>query len=134
MRPTKIPNQNKRNQLWSLLRTTVPACLTSLIFCFILEQKKKVHARTSHREIVFTQWDKTVMVWDLQSMSSVGKLVGHEQAVWDVLPAEDDAILTASADRTIKLWRGGACVHTVRKLIDSLESALKPLVHLIIKP
>lgn len=41
-------------------------------------------------------------------------LVGHEAAVWSVLPLEDGSglVLTASADRTIKLWQADACLKT----------------------
>ena len=69
------------------------------------------------------------MIWDLQTMSSVGKLEGHEQAVWSVLCLDDGGILTASADRSIKLWRTKTCVHTFLGHSDCVRSiALFPNV------
>eukprot|EP00283_Hemiselmis_rufescens_P012259 CAMPEP_0173439432 /NCGR_PEP_ID=MMETSP1357-20121228/20951_1 /TAXON_ID=77926 /ORGANISM="Hemiselmis rufescens, Strain PCC563" /LENGTH=381 /DNA_ID=CAMNT_0014404803 /DNA_START=181 /DNA_END=1322 /DNA_ORIENTATION=- len=67
-------------------------------------------------------WDKTVMIWDLSTMSSVGKLQGHEQAVWSVLPLEDGGVVTASADKTCKLWRDNLCVHTYLGHTDCVRS------------
>ena len=51
-------------------------------------------------------------------------LKGHEATVWAVLPLEDDAerILTASGDRTIKLWAGEACEHTYTGHADVVRS------------
>lgn len=41
-------------------------------------------------------------------------LEGHEQAVWAVLPVDSAPgdLLSASADRTIRLWRRGEALHT----------------------
>ena len=32
--------------------------------------------------------------------------------MWSVLPLDDGRVLTASADRTIKLWEGESCVQS----------------------
>lgn len=44
----------------------------------------------------------------------ISTLTGHEAAVWSVLPLGDESglVLTASADRTVKLWQGDECVRT----------------------
>ena len=44
--------------------------------------------------------------------------------MWAVLPLEDEAerILTASGDRTIKLWAGEACEHTYTGHADVVRS------------
>jgi len=67
-------------------------------------------------------WDKTAMVWDIATMSSVAKLEGHEQAVWSVLPLEDGGVVTASADKTCKLWRDGRVSHTYVGHTDCVRS------------
>ena len=46
-------------------------------------------------------WDKTARVW--QAGACLHTLRGHEAAVWSILPLEDGRVLTASADRTIKV-------------------------------
>ena len=59
----------------------------------------------------------------------VHTLVGHEAAVWSVLPLQDGTglVLTASADRTIKLWSGGECVKTFSGHADVVRTlALVP--------
>uniref|UniRef100_A0A7S4KYY7 Phospholipase A-2-activating protein n=1 Tax=Guillardia theta TaxID=55529 RepID=A0A7S4KYY7_GUITH len=62
--------------------------------------------------LVSVSWDKTARVWDLESRSCVSVLSGHEQAVWAAICFEDGSILTGSADKTIKRWKGNVCEHT----------------------
>ena len=41
--------------------------------------------------------------------------VGHESAVWAVaIMPEQGTMLTGSADKTIKVWKAGKCVNTIR--------------------
>ncbi|CAD6896898.1 unnamed protein product [Tilletia controversa] len=47
-------------------------------------------------------WDATARVW--KDWACVAVLKGHENAVWAVLLIDDDRVLTAGADRTIRLW------------------------------
>jgi phospholipase A-2-activating protein len=56
-------------------------------------------------------WDKTARAWDLSSASCIATLKGHEAALWSVLPVCDTGarVLTAAADRSIKLWCGDKC-------------------------
>lgn len=52
--------------------------------------------------IVSGSWDKTAKVW--RNWECVATLKGHEQSVWAVLAVDHDRVLTASADKTIRLW------------------------------
>ncbi|SPO40677.1 related to DOA1 - involved in ubiquitin-dependent proteolysis [Pseudozyma flocculosa] len=52
--------------------------------------------------IVSGSWDKTAKVW--REFQCVATLKGHQQAVWAVVAVDEDRILTASADKTIRLW------------------------------
>ncbi|SNX84918.1 related to DOA1 - involved in ubiquitin-dependent proteolysis [Melanopsichium pennsylvanicum] len=52
--------------------------------------------------IVSGSWDKTAKVW--RNWECVATFKGHEQSVWAVLAVDHDRVLTASADKTIKLW------------------------------
>ncbi|KDN35239.1 WD40 repeat-like protein, partial [Tilletiaria anomala UBC 951] len=52
--------------------------------------------------IVSGSWDKTAKVW--KDWKCVATLKGHAHAVWAVLAVDEDRILTASADKLIRLW------------------------------
>lgn len=52
--------------------------------------------------IVSGSWDKTAKVW--RNWECVATFEGHEQSVWAVLAVDHDRVLTASADKTIRLW------------------------------
>lgn len=47
-------------------------------------------------------WDHSIRVW--KSPDSSRELKGHTQNVWDVKFVNDKQLLSASADRTIRLW------------------------------
>lgn len=57
-------------------------------------------------------WDKSAKVW--QDGVVKWDLKGHSASVWDVkaVPNLADHYLTASADRSIKLWYGSNCIKT----------------------
>ena len=40
-------------------------------------------------------------------------LKGHNAAVWSVLPLANGILLSGSADKTIRIWRGEVCVNTI---------------------
>ncbi|SJX63555.1 related to DOA1-involved in ubiquitin-dependent proteolysis [Sporisorium reilianum f. sp. reilianum] len=52
--------------------------------------------------LVSGSWDKTAKIW--RNWECVATLKGHEQSVWAVLAVDQDRVLTASADKTIRLW------------------------------
>lgn len=52
--------------------------------------------------LVSGSWDKTAKVW--RNWECVATFKGHEQSVWAVLAVDHDRVLTASADKTIRLW------------------------------
>lgn len=53
---------------------------------------------------------RTVKVWLDKSVQHT--LEGHQAAVWSVVFWSDDKVLTASADKSIKLWKSGKCIRT----------------------
>lgn len=74
--------------------------------------------------LISGSWDATARVWDLDLFSSIYTLKGHMASVWDAKIIDEDTFLTASADRTIRLWQSSTEVrqflgHTdvVRKLL-----------------
>lgn len=56
----------------------------------------------SHGLLVSGSWDTTARVWHSPTESIV--LRGHTQAVWGVLALSPTRVLTAGADKMIKLW------------------------------
>ncbi|KAI4866456.1 PFU-domain-containing protein [Hypoxylon rubiginosum] len=56
------------------------------------------------QHIVSGSWDKTARVWSLQKWETEAILAGHEEAVWDVLPLNETTIVTASADKNIRIY------------------------------
>lgn len=52
--------------------------------------------------ILSGSWDKTARVW--KNWECVAVLGGHLQAVWAVLAVDEDRVITASADKIIRLW------------------------------
>ena len=61
-----------------------------------------------------SSWDQTARIWQLDiSQYGIGSCVkvlsGHSAAVWDIAVVPDnELVLTASADKTICLWKNGA--------------------------
>jgi WD40 repeat protein len=48
-------------------------------------------------------------------------LRGHSQAVWGVAVAPNGDIWSASADKTIKIWKGAHCVRTLSEGTDCMR-------------
>lgn len=60
--------------------------------------------------LISGSWDKTARVWHNGMMK--WELRGHTASVWDAKMLGDGRVLTASADKTIKLWENGSCIKT----------------------
>lgn len=56
------------------------------------------------RHIVSGSWDNTARIWNVQSWETDAVLAGHEGAVWDVLPLDETTVLTACADKNIRIY------------------------------
>jgi len=67
--------------------------------------------------ILSSSWDKTARQWKVDpfEVNSIVTYTGHAAAVWSVieLPGENEVVVTASADRSIKVWRQGCCTQTL---------------------
>lgn len=60
--------------------------------------------------------ESTVRVWDSRTGKRITKLAGHTDNIRDVLLSQDGTtILTASSDRTVKVWStvAGRCMYTL---------------------
>lgn len=49
-------------------------------------------------------WDHSARVWSVRKWDTEVSLVGHEAAVWDVLPLSDNLVVTACADKNIRIY------------------------------
>jgi phospholipase A-2-activating protein len=67
----------------------------------------------SDGRVLSSSWDATARVW--QGQNQVALLEGHQASVWAVteLP-ESKKIITASADKTIKVWSHDVCEQTLK--------------------
>jgi phospholipase A-2-activating protein len=66
---------------------------------------------------------RTARVW--KDGVCIYTLTGHEAAVWGVAQGhEDNSYITASADKTIRIWNGGKHTRTIRGHTDVVRSLL----------
>ncbi|AGO11520.1 AaceriAER448Wp [[Ashbya] aceris (nom. inval.)] len=64
-----------------------------------------VCALEAHKgQVVSSSWDETARVW--REGTEEHTLSGHKATVWHAVALSDGRFLTASADKTIKLWDG----------------------------
>ncbi|XP_032511114.2 phospholipase A-2-activating protein [Danaus plexippus] len=73
--------------------------------------------------LLSASWDNTSRIWNINSpqMSPV-LLKGHQAAVWCVIELSNGVYATASADKTIKLWRkDGALINTLSGHTDCVR-------------
>lgn len=66
-----------------------------------------------HGAIVSGSRDTTVRAWDPSSGSCVQTLRGHSYQVTAVLAGAGGEIISASLDKSIKIWRMGKCFKTI---------------------
>ncbi|CAB3243021.1 unnamed protein product [Arctia plantaginis] len=74
--------------------------------------------------LLSSSWDNTAKVWNLNMQRSTPKtLKGHQAAVWSVIELCDGTYATASADKTIKLWKkeDGSLISTLTGHTDCVR-------------
>lgn len=86
--------------------------------------KGSVYALACNQGLIATGGPESVVkLWDPRSGQRINKFVGHTDNIRDILISQDnDTILTASADKTVRLWSltAGRCVHTLGMHKDSV--------------
>jgi hypothetical protein len=91
-----------------------------------ISAKGSVYSLTVGRNILACGGpEKTVRLYDPRTGEKVSKLVGHVDNIRSILIDETgDTILSASADKTIKMWsvKGGRCIYTFTMHEDSVWS------------
>lgn len=78
------------------------------------------------RHLVSGGWDKQARVWDIERAETVAELKGHEASVWAVLVYDDKHILTACADRHIRVFHPhGKLLNDIGELPDVVRALCK---------
>lgn len=81
------------------------------------KEKGSVYALAANENTVASGGPESIVrVWDTRSAKRTTKLVGHTDNIRDVLLSQDGTtILTASSDRTVKVWStvAGRCMFTL---------------------
>lgn len=89
-------------------------------------EKGSVYALAVSRGIMASGGpEKTIRLYDPRTGDKVSKLVGHLDNIRSILIDDSgDIILSASADKTIKMWsvKGGRCMYTFTMHDDSIWS------------
>ncbi|KAK4532543.1 hypothetical protein CCYA_CCYA12G3400 [Cyanidiococcus yangmingshanensis] len=77
-------------------------------------------------------WDRTVRLW--KHGQSLQTLEGHQASVWALLFLSETKLLSASADRTIRLWdiRTGQCEQSLQGHSDAVRALA--LIHTSARP
>lgn len=89
-------------------------------------EKGSVYALSVGRNVLAVGCpEKTLRLYDPRTGSRVSKLVGHVDNIRSILIDDSgDTILSASADKTIKMWsiKGGRCMYTFTMHDDAVWS------------
>ncbi|RYP41350.1 hypothetical protein DL767_001107 [Monosporascus sp. MG133] len=56
------------------------------------------------RYIVSGSWDHSARVWSVDKWETEVTLVDHQGAVWDVLPLDENTVVTGCADKSIRIF------------------------------
>lgn len=76
--------------------------------------------------IVSGGWDTQARVWHLESGECTAELKGHTAAVWSVLAFDDETIITACADKAIRIFSySGKLLQTISGLPDVVRALCK---------
>ncbi|KAL1310723.1 hypothetical protein AAFC00_000978 [Neodothiora populina] len=76
--------------------------------------------------IVSGGWDAQARVWDVEKGECVAELKGHTAAVWGVLVFDENTIITACADKAIRVFTfAGKLLHTITGLPDVVRALCK---------
>lgn len=74
--------------------------------------------------ICSASWDKTAAFWNVfeDCKEPLAVFTGHQATVWDVVQMPSGIMVTASADKTIKLWESkGQLIETLRGHMDCVR-------------
>jgi len=77
-------------------------------------------------KIISGGWDNQVFVWDVEAGNVTAELKGHEGPVWGVLVYDERLVLTACADKMIRVFDiNGKSLATIKGHTDVVRSFCK---------
>lgn len=90
-------------------------------------------------QIISGSGDKTIRIWDMNSMTPKMTLEGHRGGV-TALQCDAKSIVSGSVDKTLKHWdrNTGACINTLRshqsfvKTLEFIDYALATYVNVLV--
>ncbi|XP_047985835.1 phospholipase A-2-activating protein isoform X2 [Leguminivora glycinivorella] len=96
-------------------------CVAKTKECCILSASRDRTAKLWHPE--GSSWDSTAKVWNVNNPHATPlTLKGHQAAVWAVVELGNGTYATASADKTIKLWKkDGSLITTLTGHTDCVR-------------
>ena len=78
------------------------------------------------QKIVSGGWDSQVFVWDIEEGRVVAELAGHDGPIWGVLVYDDKFVLTACADKVIRLFDiNGKALNSIKGHTDVVRCFCK---------
>ncbi len=81
---------------------------------------------TDGSKIVSGGWDSQVFVWDVEDGSVTAELTGHSAPVWGVLVYDEKLILTACADKMVRIFDiNGKSLRTIQGHTDVVRCFCK---------
>lgn len=83
-------------------------------------------------KIISGGWDAQVFVWDVEEGNVVAELVGHEGPIWGLMVYDAKLVVTACADKMIRIFDiNGKLLRTVKGHTDVVRALCKlPQGHL----
>lgn len=77
-------------------------------------------------KIISGGWDSQVFVWDIEAGNVTAELTGHDGPVWNVMIYDSKLVLTACADKTIRIFDiNGKSLKTIKGHTDVVRCFCK---------
>ena len=70
--------------------------------------------------------DETIKMWQVSTYKCIRTFEGHSDAIFHIIIYSDDKIISASADKSIKIWnQQGECLNTLKGHTDEVAGLIE---------